>query len=865
MDLHQHELDLERLASLRGLRKAIEDDERAEKAGDGLSSRRLVRLITAAIPVIAQKIVERRATNTMPREIWRALVAVDAKTLALIGLDAAFTLCAQRTTPALAEWIRAAGKALAAEVWSVAEEAEVPEIWRNVLDSRTAKTARRNAKAKAGRSKKKEDALDKATEFKPWPASQMGAALSPILDALLEVKLFELVGDPSAGRGQPQLCLSFTDETRELYLEEAEKSRGAFVPSRLPMVVPPLAWTDKLTGGGYITEELQETSTFLASYDRGRNALVQRAMASGAAGSVVRAVNTLQSVPLRVNGDVLWAVRSMAGSDGKFKKLPTNDYPKVEAPADYEELSGDEQKMARLKLWEASQLKRSMQTDRIVLTGHIETAEMMSRYDRIFLPHRIDFRGRTYPVPTFSHHRADYVRGMFEFAESEPLGDYGWRDLKRHVASVAAGSAFGKTDKMDLLQREDWTWRHMMLIRKIGRGHEHLDILEQVDKPAQFYAACREIYRIETEAARLGTEPEYMTSGLPIPQDGTCSGLQHYAAIMRAEEEGRMVNLTGEYDRPQDVYAWVAEKVKARLENIARHPAGDDEITAAENRTLAWTWLDLGVNRSLVKRQVMTFPYSSETYGFAQQIMADTLQPLGRKVLLGELDRDPFQGFSHAKAAFFLARCIWASLQDGLHGASTALSWLKNTAETLARANAPLVWTVPTGLPILQRYTDWEADRVSLTLHGSTAKVSRSGPEAVEDGDQDDGPRRVRVNLRARPTKTLIRHKQVGGAGPNVIHSMDAAHLQLTTNAFSDAGGRNLLMIHDSFATTPGKTALLARVLREQFVGMYRDYCPLADIKARAEKLLGEGALEPLPEKGNLDLNAVLRSPYFFS
>jgi hypothetical protein len=56
-------------------------------------------------------------------------------------------------------------------------------------------------------------------------------------------------------------------------------------------------------------------------------------------------------------------------------------------------------------------------------------------------------------------------------------------------------------------------------------------------------------------------------------QDGTCNGLQHYAALGRDYDGARHVNLVNApNDRPQDVYAAVCAKVNLL---VAAHATGD--------------------------------------------------------------------------------------------------------------------------------------------------------------------------------------------------------------------------------------------------------------------------------------------------
>jgi DNA-directed RNA polymerase len=53
-------------------------------------------------------------------------------------------------------------------------------------------------------------------------------------------------------------------------------------------------------------------------------------------------------------------------------------------------------------------------------------------------------------------------------------------------------------------------------------------------------------------------EGENFISTVPIALDGSCSGIQHYAALLRDEATGARVNILPS-DEPADVYGDVAE------------------------------------------------------------------------------------------------------------------------------------------------------------------------------------------------------------------------------------------------------------------------------------------------------------------
>lgn len=79
------------------------------------------------------------------------------------------------------------------------------------------------------------------------------------------------------------------------------------------------------------------------------------------------------------------------------------------------------------------------------------------------------------------------------------------------------------------------------------------------DEPWQTLSACMEI----AKALKSG-DPENYVSGFPIHQDGSCNGLQHYAALGRDQIGAENVNLHP-FDTPQDVYSSVAAMVTPKF------------------------------------------------------------------------------------------------------------------------------------------------------------------------------------------------------------------------------------------------------------------------------------------------------------
>jgi len=77
------------------------------------------------------------------------------------------------------------------------------------------------------------------------------------------------------------------------------------------------------------------------------------------------------------------------------------------------------------------------------------------------------------------------------------------------------------------------------------------------EDPWQTLACC-----IEIKKAIDSGDPENHVSSFPVHQDGSCNGLQHYAALGRDVAGGRSVNLLPS-SVPQDVYSTVVALVSS--------------------------------------------------------------------------------------------------------------------------------------------------------------------------------------------------------------------------------------------------------------------------------------------------------------
>ena len=118
--------------------------------------------------------------------------------------------------------------------------------------------------------------------------------------------------------------------------------------------------------------------------------------------------------------------------------------------------------------------------------------------------------------------------------------------------------------------------------------------------------------------------PENYECNLPIHQDGSCNGLQHYAALGGDTAGAKAVNLSPN-DRPQDVYGAVLEIVIKTLNEHCSIPP--DEPTEAIRKKGEYARMLLEkVDRKVVKQTIMTSVYGVTRVGAREQVQNRLLE-----------------------------------------------------------------------------------------------------------------------------------------------------------------------------------------------------------------------------------------------
>jgi DNA-directed RNA polymerase len=592
-----------------------------------------------------------------------------------------------------------------------------------------------------------------------------------------------------------------------------------------PCVTPPQPWT-AYRRGGYWGPKSELYTVFVRTMHKQTRAAIEAGMRKGSMGAHVAAVNALQAVPWKINQRVLDVVQWCYNNDVVVKGLPPkSDIPDPERLSDEDWQDKDKRRLQRYKIAQVKEQNRGRLCDRVLFTQDMATAKELATEQSFFTPFNCDWRGRVYSVSHFGYQRDDRIRALFLFANGMPIGEEGLYWLKVHVANCGD---FDKMSKRPITERVAWTEANLALINTVAASPTAAAAWwTKADKPFLFLAACLEL------TAALASGPAYVTH-LPVSWDGSCSGLQHLCAMTRASE-GALVNLTPQ-ELPQDVYQTVADLVASRV-------AAD---TVTEHAELAKLCLDYGIDRKLVKRNVMTFPYSSRKFGMAGQHVEDLMRPLEIEVLEGKHKTHPFGDDNGRAAARYLASHIYDAISEVVGKPAEAMAFLQGCARALAHEGKALTWTTPTGLPWVNRYHVHQVKRVRLWLADAEIRVSTA-----------DGM-----------TKEIDKDRAANGVAPNFVHSLDASHLLLTVNASVAEGITNLATVHDSFGCLAPQATRFNAIIREQFVKMYEDHDVLAEVLACAKRDLSEHNWERLPEvpaKGPLNLKEVLNARYAFA
>lgn len=621
----------------------------------------------------------------------------------------------------------------------------------------------------------------------------------------------------SISRGRQEYRVGLTEDA-QAWLGEAHEDAATRAPVHLPMIVPPVDWTTPRKGG-YLTKAVRGARMVQVHAPGALDEIANAEMPA-----VYSAVNRIQSTPWRVNGALLRVMMEAQAAGERFTSLLSE--AEVAMPirpahipegikADKMDLGVKEDFIVWKQACAAAYAHNGRaRSKRVALSQKLWTAQRFAEYDRIWFPHYLDFRGRIYPFCALLNPQSDDVgRSLLEFADGKVLGGRGLYWLKVQTANL-----FG-IDKVSFDERIKWVDDNFdnLLNSAMYPLDPEGSLWTKADSPWCALAACMEL------AGCMLVGPDNYVSHIPIAMDGSCSGLQHYSAMLRDPVGGASVNLI-DADKPGDIYTKVAKAAQAKVDKST------DERAEA--------WKGGKVVRKIAKQPTMTLCYAATQYGMSSQIQS-AIFDLGGEAYLGGAD---VKG-----AGTYMASVIWDCLGSVVVAARQGMDFLKKMSDVSTEAQLPIRWTAPNGFPVLQAY------RVML---GTQADLHFKG-------------QRIQVKLAVQGSE-LDRRRQAAGVAPNFVHSMDSAHLMATVNLAYDQDLRDFACIHDSFGVHACDVDVLNVCIREAFIEQYTPNV-LARLREEIVEQLEQTSpelidkLPPVPRMGTLDLEGVRDAKYFFA
>ena len=656
---------------------------------------------------------------------------------------------------------------------------------------------------------------DRKYQLQSWPVS-----IKIHIGALMLSKITELAKMPVTRRNsetgesitqlQPAFHTKITSKLGrragvitihpDLVKKIAKEPAKGIIAKRLPMVIEPKPWTG-YREGGYLRYPVPIVRS--KEGDDVQKHYIRAAIDKGDMDQVFVGLDSLGKTPWKINRAVLDVVVK-AWNDGEAigDIAPGNYVPKYPPEPTTTDKRAHWQWRAHIAKLEDE--KSGHHSNRCFQNFQLEIARSFAN-ETFYFPHNMDFRGRAYPIPPILNHMgADLARGLLMFGEGKPLGYVGLRWLKIHLANL-----YGY-DKASLQEREEFTMKHLKEIYEsaanpLGSNRWWL----KAESPWQCLSAC-----IDLKNALESSDPTQYVSHVPVHQDGTCNGLQHYAALGGDMIGARQVNLEPG-DRPADIYTGVAEKVKEEIEEDAAMGGAVAKV------------LDGKITRKVVKQTVMTNVYGVTYAGAREQVrkqleelmpdMVDTPE-MNFRILSSYVAKKIFKALSYMfegahHIQHWLAECanristtltpeqieqIEAARQKKPEPAGSRSRKVKNPKEMeYGQFKSPVIWTTPLKMPVVQPYRVGKPEKIATGLQ--YISISRS---SLYD--------------------PISKRRQLQGFPPNFIHSLDATHMLLSALQCQEAG-ITFAAVHDSFWTHACEVPTLGNVLRSAFVRMHSE------------------------------------------
>lgn len=290
----------------------------------------------------------------------------------------------------------------------------------------------------------------------------------------------------------------------------------------------------------------------------------------------MEALDRIQSTAQTINPTVLSFLKNVKRTNTKLKKFNLMP-PKALDPKTRPDKSDPE----ALKKWQQlddkieAEIKEAFSINKAAKTA-LEIAQYYQDIGQPFyFPCYMDYRGRAYYLPTTLNPQASKpIKALIMRAEAERVGEEDF-DLKRELYFIAIAGCLANVsyfnqdgdfvsadgDKTPWNVRVKWVEDRLDFFCSIADDPmKHIEFLQQQEDPAALVGYCSELRSF------LDNGPDHMTQ-LYLFHDGSCNAYQHSAAYLLDRNTGDCVNML-EMDKdatPNDMYGLVATDLRIKI------------------------------------------------------------------------------------------------------------------------------------------------------------------------------------------------------------------------------------------------------------------------------------------------------------
>ena len=574
-------------------------------------------------------------------------------------------------------------------------------------------------------------------------------------------------------------------------------------------------------GGGYYSPELR-----IPIHKVHANKSKDDKHYSVASREVIDAVNAIQATPWRVNTDILDVMVKLALDPPESLKNVFPPQPQILEKLkikwmdkeDFKKLPDEEKRKLRNHADKITHTRNRLSAKKSVDISTISALRQAKEYmndGRVYFPYSIDYRGRIYSqaMSGLNPQGSDLSKGLLKLSNGRPITTDEGR--KWYVVNLANLIGY---DKLPIEDKIEKVYSMVEELRLVASDPTEYSFWHDWDKPIQGLGACIEFVRwLDDPAIRIHTH---------VQLDGTCNGIQHLTALSRDHHIAPHVGLVPTVKKG-DIYTYVCNGVTEEVDRVIRAGEAHDSFQFAKQ------WKSSGlINRKLTKKPVMTRSYAATLFGIKEGV---------KETILDAKKEEHFTEL--VPSANYMGQSIWETMDKELYGAMAVMEWFKAVAKAIGKVQKPLTWSTPSGM--MCYYAPRKMKSKSYNIVHNRKQTAYRVLQATQDIDGK---------------------KLSSSIAPNIIHSFDAAHLVLTTNACHDKGIRDFAFVHDSFGTHPDDAQLLLDLTKETFISVYsNDY--LAILEEEFRSVYPDAEIPSVPSYvtyGDYSVESLRKSDYFF-